>query len=129
MSEQNYEAAHDKYVKRWLEKLNLEEKEHKDYRKEAKEAIETAQRTGEAGKKVKFPIYTANNSIQHAALFSKLPDADVRRPHQNQGDKEAAQAALKAAQPELHRGVSKGVMHRNTVARKLSRLSGRINAL
>lgn len=45
------------------------------------------------------------------------------------GDKEAAQAALKAAQPELHRGVSKGVMHRNTVARKLSRLSGRINAL
>ncbi|MEO1226504.1 MAG: 30S ribosomal protein S20 [Pseudomonadota bacterium] len=45
------------------------------------------------------------------------------------GDKEAAQAALKAAQPELHRGVSKGVMHKNTVARKLSRLSGRINAL
>lgn len=45
------------------------------------------------------------------------------------GDKEAAQAALKAAQPELHRGVPKGVMHKNTVARKLSRLSGRINAL
>ncbi|MEM7442751.1 MAG: 30S ribosomal protein S20 [Pseudomonadota bacterium] len=45
------------------------------------------------------------------------------------GDKEAAQAALKAAQPELHRGVSKGVLHKNTVARKLSRLSGRINAL
>lgn len=45
------------------------------------------------------------------------------------GDKEAAQAALKAAQPEMQRGVSKGVMHKNTVARKLSRLSGRINAL
>ena len=45
------------------------------------------------------------------------------------GDKEAALAALKAAQPELQRGVSKGVMHKNTVARKLSRLSGRINAL
>jgi len=45
------------------------------------------------------------------------------------GDKEAAQAAFKAAQPELHRGVTKGVLHKNTVARKLSRLSGRINAL
>ncbi|MGH7124648.1 MAG: 30S ribosomal protein S20 [Stellaceae bacterium] len=45
------------------------------------------------------------------------------------GDKEAARAALKAAQPELHRGVTKGVVHRNTAARKLSRLSARINAL
>jgi small subunit ribosomal protein S20 len=45
------------------------------------------------------------------------------------GDKEAARAALKAAQPELHRGVTKGVLHRNTAARKLSRLSARINAL
>ena len=45
------------------------------------------------------------------------------------GDKEAAEAALKAAQPELQRGVSKGVLHKNTVARKLSRLSVRVNAL
>lgn len=45
------------------------------------------------------------------------------------GDKAAARAAFEAAQPELHRGVTKGVMHRNTVARKLSRLSARINAL
>jgi small subunit ribosomal protein S20 len=45
------------------------------------------------------------------------------------GDKEAAQAALKAAQPELQRGVTKGVLHKGTVARKLSRLSGRVNAL
>jgi small subunit ribosomal protein S20 len=45
------------------------------------------------------------------------------------GDKEAARAAFAAAQPELHRGVTKGVMHRNTAARKLSRLSARINAL
>jgi small subunit ribosomal protein S20 len=45
------------------------------------------------------------------------------------GDKDAARAALKAAQPELHRGVTKGVLHRNTAARKLSRLSARINAL
>jgi small subunit ribosomal protein S20 len=45
------------------------------------------------------------------------------------GDKKAAQAALKAAQPELHRGAGKGYIHRNTVARKLSRLSARIKAL
>ena len=45
------------------------------------------------------------------------------------GDKEAASAALKAAQPEMHRGVTKGVLHRNTVARKISRLSASIKAL
>ena len=45
------------------------------------------------------------------------------------GDKDAARTALKAAQPELHRGVSKGVLHKNTVARKLSRLSARVKAL
>jgi small subunit ribosomal protein S20 len=45
------------------------------------------------------------------------------------GDKEAARAALKDAQPEMQRGAQKGVMHKNTVARKLSRLSARIKAL
>jgi small subunit ribosomal protein S20 len=45
------------------------------------------------------------------------------------GDKAAAQSALQLAQPELHRATSKGVMHKNTAARKLSRLSARINAL
>ena len=45
------------------------------------------------------------------------------------GDKEAAQIAYKQAQPELHRGVNKGVLHRNTVARKLSRLSARIKSM
>jgi small subunit ribosomal protein S20 len=45
------------------------------------------------------------------------------------GDKEAARSAYAEAQPELHRGVSKGVVHRNTAARKLSRLSSRIKAL
>ena len=45
------------------------------------------------------------------------------------GDKEAAQSALKAAQPELHRATTKGVIHRNTVARKLSRLAARISVL
>lgn len=45
------------------------------------------------------------------------------------GNGEAAKAALLAAQPELDRGVTKGVLHKNTVARKLSRLSARVKAL
>ncbi|SMP04340.1 30S ribosomal protein S20 [Shimia sagamensis] len=45
------------------------------------------------------------------------------------GDKAAAVAALRAAQPELMRGVSKGIYHKNTAARKMSRLSARVKAL
>jgi small subunit ribosomal protein S20 len=45
------------------------------------------------------------------------------------GDRAAAQSALQLAQPELHRATTKGVMHKNTVARKLSRLATRINTL
>lgn len=45
------------------------------------------------------------------------------------GDKKAAQAALKAAEPEIMRGVSKGVLHKNTGSRKISRLAHRIAAL
>lgn len=45
------------------------------------------------------------------------------------GDKDAAAAALKAAQPELMRGVTKGVFHKNTASRKISRLSSRVKAL
>jgi len=46
-----------------------------------------------------------------------------------EGDKGAAQAALKQAQPEIQRGVTKGVIHRNVASRKISRLSRRIRAL
>lgn len=45
------------------------------------------------------------------------------------GDRTAAAEALKAAQPEIMRGVTKGVLHRNTASRKVSRLSLRVNAL
>ena len=45
------------------------------------------------------------------------------------GDKEAANSAFRAAQPEIHRGVTKGVLHKNTAARRLSRMSRRIRAL
>ncbi|MDB5725653.1 MAG: ribosomal protein [Novosphingobium sp.] len=45
------------------------------------------------------------------------------------GDKDAASAALKEAQPELARGVARGVLHKNTASRKLSRLTKRVSAL
>jgi small subunit ribosomal protein S20 len=45
------------------------------------------------------------------------------------GDQTAAAAALKEAQPEVMRGVSKGILHKNTASRKVSRLSARVKAL
>lgn len=45
------------------------------------------------------------------------------------GDKQTAADALKSAQPELARGVARGVLHKNTAARKMSRLSKRVAAL
>ena len=45
------------------------------------------------------------------------------------GDKSAANTALKSAQPELMRGVTKGVYKKNTAARKMSRLSSRVKSL
>jgi small subunit ribosomal protein S20 len=45
------------------------------------------------------------------------------------GDKSAATAALAAAQPELARGVAKGVLHKNTASRKFGRLTKRLATL
>lgn len=45
------------------------------------------------------------------------------------GSYEAAATALRAAQPEMARGVAKGVVHKNTLARKISRLTSRVKSL
>ena len=45
------------------------------------------------------------------------------------GDKAAATAAIAAGQPELARGVARGVLHKNTASRKISRLSKRVAGL
>jgi len=45
------------------------------------------------------------------------------------GDAQVAREALRTAQPELMRGVTKGVLHKNTAARKMSRLSARVKAI
>ena len=44
------------------------------------------------------------------------------------GDASAAEAAFKTCQPEIQKGISKGLIHKNTAARKISRLSARIKA-
>ena len=45
------------------------------------------------------------------------------------GDKAAATEALRAAQPELMRGVTKGIFHKNTASRKVSRLASRVKSM
>jgi small subunit ribosomal protein S20 len=45
------------------------------------------------------------------------------------GEPAAAAEALRQAQPEIMRSVSKGVLHKNTASRKISRLAGRVNGL
>jgi small subunit ribosomal protein S20 len=45
------------------------------------------------------------------------------------GDKTAAAEALRAARPEMQRAVTKGVVHLNTISRKISRLSARVKAI
>ena len=45
------------------------------------------------------------------------------------GNRSDAEAALHAAQPELMRGAQKGVLHKNTASRKVSRLTSRVKAL
>ena len=72
---------------------------------------------------------TARAEINHARLsrirtFVKKVELACEA-----GDKEAAAAALKAAQPEMARGVARGVLHKNTVARKMSRLTRRVAAI
>lgn len=64
------------------------------------------------------------NRISRIRTFVKKFDMAVAS-----GDKAAAEAALREAMPELQRGVSRGVLHRNTVARKVSRMAARVKAL
>lgn len=45
------------------------------------------------------------------------------------GDAKTAEEALRNAQPEMFRGVAKGIIHKNTASRKFSRLSSRIKAI
>jgi len=62
--------------------------------------------------------------VSRIRTFVKQVEAAI-----DSGDKEKALEAIRRVQPELARGVSKGVFHKNTAARKFSRLTRRIAAL
>jgi small subunit ribosomal protein S20 len=64
------------------------------------------------------------NRVSRIRTFVKQVEAAI-----DAGDKATALAAIGKVQPELARGVSKGVLHKNTAARKFSRLTRRIAAL
>jgi len=64
------------------------------------------------------------NRVSRIRTFVKQVEAAIEA-----GDKATALAAISKVQPELARGVSKGVLHKNTAARKFSRLTRRIAAL
>ena len=68
--------------------------------------------------------YAASSRMSRIRTFVKKVEAAIEG-----GDKETAQNALRAAQPELARGVARGVLHKNTASRKMSRLSKRVAAL
>ena len=84
------------------------------HHKSAKKRIRQTERRTEVNRARESRIRTFVKKVETAILSGK---------------KDEAAAALVAAQPELHRGVAKGFLHKNTAARKLSRLSARIKAL
>jgi small subunit ribosomal protein S20 len=65
-----------------------------------------------------------HNRVSRIRTFVKKVESAI-----GAGDKTAAAEALAAAQPELAKGVAKGVLHKNTVARKFSRLTKAVSAL
>ena len=64
------------------------------------------------------------NRVSKIRTFAKKVELAI-----HSGDQKAAQEALREAQPEIQRGVTKGIMHKNTAARKISRLAQRIKAM
>lgn len=83
--------------------------------------------TASARKRIRqTEVRTARNAARKSRMrtFIKKVETAIAS-----GDKEQAAAALRAAQPELQRASGKGVIHANTVSRKISRLSARIKAI
>jgi small subunit ribosomal protein S20 len=80
----------------------------------AKKAMRQTRRRTEINKSRKSRVRTFIRKVEEAI---------------SAGDASAARDALKAAQPEIMRGAQKGIMHKNTASRKISRLAQRIKAL
>lgn len=82
--------------------------------KSAKKMVRKIARRTEVNKSRKSRIRTFVRKVEEAVAS---------------GDKGAATTALKAAEPEIMRGVNKGVLHKNTASRKVSRLAARVKGM
>ena len=82
--------------------------------KSAKKMVRKIARRTEVNKSRKSRIRTFVRKVEEAVAS---------------GDKNAAVTALKAAEPEIMRGVTAGVLHKNTASRKVSRLAARVKAV
>ena len=80
----------------------------------AKKRVRRNDRRAEINKSRRSRIRTFLKKIEEAILAK---------------DSKAANEALKQAQPEMQKGVTKGILHKNTMARRLSRLSARVKAI
>lgn len=85
-----------------------------------------ANTTSAAKRNRQIEVRTARNKARRSRIRTYLRRVDEAI---TKGDPAVAASALKAAQPELHRGVSKGVLNKNTVNRKLSRLAAAVRKL
>ena len=91
------------------------------------EAIETMANTASAKKAIrKMAHRTEINKSRRSRMRTHIRKVEEAI---SAGDKAAAAEALKVAQPEIMRSAQKGVLHKNTAARKVSRLSNRIKAI
>ena len=84
------------------------------YHKQAKKRIRQTERRNEVNR----------SRISRVRTFIKNVEVAIAS-----ADKDAAQAALKDAQPEIMRSVNKGLIHHNKASRKISRLAARVNAI
>ena len=75
-------------------------------------------------------IRNSNRALVNSARLSRIRTF-VRKVENAiaSGDAAAARDALRAAQPEMQRGVSRGVLHKNTASRKISRMAARVKAM
>jgi small subunit ribosomal protein S20 len=77
----------------------------------------------------------AARKIARRTAINKIPRSRMRTSIRKveeaiaSGDKEAARTALREAQPQIMKAASKGIVHKNTASRKVSRLAHRVEAL
>ena len=98
--------------------------------KSAKKAVRQISRRTEVNKSRRSRMRTFIRQVETAIAAGDqaawVGKGGLRR---TAGDQAAAQEALKAAQPQIARAAQRGVIHRNTAARRISRLSARIRAM